>query len=783
METTTRLIAVALMIMAATAVPMKASTADEHPNGRNSEPADSSHVVDLDEVVVVAQPKESGLLRRQPMASTVFTDNEMKRANATELSALSFYVPAFTVPAYGSRYTSTAYVRGIGSRSGEPAIGVYCDNVPLISKATLNRHYYQMDRIDVLRGPQGTLYGINSEAGLVRMYTKNPMNYQGTELRMGIGMGRYSNVEVAKFHRPSQRFAFSVAAFYSGLGGFFDNANLGHKADISDEAGGRMRFLWKPTAELTFDLTADYQYTNQSAFAYGEYDEATGHHADPSTTFQNGYKRQTAISGLNITYAVPRLLLSSTTSHQYLYDQMAMDQDYMPQDYMRLEQRQKMNAVTEEISLRSRGPQRWQHASGLFFSYQWLHTNAPVSFGDDMNSLIVANMGMPQAVAQRITVSDNCVPGDFKTPQLNFGAFHETDYTIAEKLTATVGLRYDYQRVSIDYDSNARFLLSYSGMAQGSQASVANYYRSAFVGSATESYSQLLPKFALTYSFNAGNVYATVSKGFRAGGYNLQMFSDIFKTEQSGMGMKLMGLMKGEMVNEHSQEDYDNVNSAITYKPETSWNYEAGSHLNLLDGKMHLDLAVFFMQIHDQQLSLMAGNYGYGRMMVNAGRTASHGAEVALRGKAAADRLEWAATYGYTNSTFRNYTDSVGNADGTDDQPRSYRGKHVPFVPRHTFSVMADYSLNTTVTVGMNVVGNGETYWDTANLHKQKLYAVVGAHIRLHINRVEINIWGRNLTNTKYNTFLVSSSVDGTSRQFSQLGNPMQAGVDISVRL
>ena len=131
--------------------------------------ADTSRVVDLDEVVVVAQPKESLRLRRQPLASTVFTDAEMQRLGVQALSSLSKYVPSFVVPDYGARYTSSIYVRGLGSRSGDPAMGVYFDNIPLVNKSTYNRHIYMLDRIDVLRGPQGTLYGMNTEGGIVRM--------------------------------------------------------------------------------------------------------------------------------------------------------------------------------------------------------------------------------------------------------------------------------------------------------------------------------------------------------------------------------------------------------------------------------------------------------------------------------------------------------------------------------------------------------------------------------------------------------------------------------------
>ena len=118
------------------------------------------------------------------------------------------------------------YIRGIGSRSGSPAVGVYYDGIPLISKSAVNSHFYQTDRVDVLRGPQGTLYGINAEGGLVRVYSKNPLNYQGTDIRAGLGTGLYSNAEVAHYHRPNDRLAFSTAVFYSGQRGFFRNTLL-----------------------------------------------------------------------------------------------------------------------------------------------------------------------------------------------------------------------------------------------------------------------------------------------------------------------------------------------------------------------------------------------------------------------------------------------------------------------------------------------------------------------------------------------------------------------------
>ena len=735
------------------------------------ERVDTAKVYDLDEVIVVAQPKESVKLRRQPLSSSVFTDNELTSLNVRDISGLSYFVPSMSIPAYGSRLTSSTYMRGIGSRSGNPAVGVYYDNIPLVNKSSFNSHFYGIDRVDVLRGPQGTLYGMNTEGGLMRVYSKNPMNYQGTDLRLSLATGLQSDVEIAHYHRPSDKFAFSTSAFYSGQKGFFDNTYLNEHADLSNEFGGKARLVWLPADGWNIDFTTDYQYVNQNGFPYGEYDSETKHFNEPQTTLLNGYKRQMVNSGLHVTYTTPSLLFASTTSHQYLYDQMVMDQDYLPEDYLQLEQRQKMNAITQELSLRSLGGGKWNHASGVFFSKQWLKTDGPVYFGEAMNNKILTNMGMPAAMAQMLSISDNYVPGTFRTPQWNVGVYHESHIKLFDRLTLTLGLRYDYQKVSIDYATQSMFTLTGKGTmmmpGQGGQmiqipVDFTSKFMSRLENQTDKGYSELLPKFGLTLDLGSGsNLYAVVSKGFRAGGYNIQMFSDIFSNEQREIGKGFAAMAKGDMTVEHTAEDYAKVEETITYKPETSWNYELGTHLNLFGGKLHADAAVYYMRVRDLQLSVMAGDYGYGRQMINAGRSSSCGIELSLRGTALDNRFTWAATYGYTHSQLLDYEDN-----------------QVPFIPTHTFSAMTDYRIGK-FTFGLNVAGNGPTYWDVDNEYRQKLYATLGAHAMVDFGCIKLNVWGRNLTDTKYNTMLVNSSIDGTNRSFAQQGNPLQVGADL----
>ena len=802
------------------------------------EVTDSSRVQDLDEVIVISQAKEFFNLRQQPLSSTMFTTDETDRLGVRDLRDLSQFVPSFAMPNYGSRYTSSMYMRGIGSRINSPAVGVYYDNIPLMSKAAFNNHFYMLDRVDVLRGAQGTLYGQNTEGGMVRIFSKNPMNYQGTDIRLGIGTGLYSNIEVAHHHRPSDKLAFTVAGFYSGLKGFIDNQNFSEKNDLTNEAGGKVRLIFQPNSNLKFDWTADYQYVNQNGFGYGEFhpfdwtDEFCGtmglnpadnHPQDPATTFMNGYKRNMFNTGLNISADLGSLLFTSTTSYQFLKDLMPMDQDYMTDDYLSLIQRQKMNALTQEFVLRSRDNSRWHHASGLFGSYQWLRTDGPVYFGDAITGPIgdaITNamrgamqgsmypriyqqmleqmlaQGMPQAAAEAqaaaaaqkavdaalagVSMSaEMAVPEHFHTPSWNAAAFHESNILLTDRLKLTLGLRFNIDRVKITYDA-----LAYMNMTGGTAERQATYHLTSHVAdSRAKTYTQLLPKLGLTYSLdnNLGNLYALVSKGYRSGGYNIQMFSDVLQVD---LNAHRQDAMRGDYDVEHTAQDYDNIDETISYKPEESWNYELGTHLNLFGGSLQFDLALYYMQIRNQQLSQMSPDYNYGRIISNAGKSHSCGLEATLRGRAFDNAFDWGITYAFTSARFDKYKSYKSSTDlslSISSIPQfDYKDNYVPFIPQHTFSVMADYHIGK-FTLGANVNGQGKTWWDEANTFAQKFYALLGAHADYDFGPVVVSLWGRNLTDTKYNTFAVQSSAAGGTKYFAQRANPLQLGLDLRI--
>ena len=318
--------------------------------------ADTSRVYDLDEVVVVSQSKEYMKLRHQPMSSTVLTDNEIGSLGLRDLREISDYVPSFVMPNYGARFTSSIYVRGIGSRVNSPSMGIYVDDIPLMNKSAFNSHTWQLERVDVLRGPQGTLYGVNTEGGLVRQYTKSPLRHQGTDVSLGFGTHFYRNIEVAHYNKVNDQLAFSVAAFYDGTNGFWKNTLTDERADDMNEAGGRFRLIYQPTQRLSFDWISDYQYVRQKAYPYGILAPESGDVlTDPNQNHQSKYKRNMFNSGLAVKYQGCGFDFHSNTSYQLLKDNLFMDNDYSDVDFVTVAAMPLLRSLPLRVIIRAAG--------------------------------------------------------------------------------------------------------------------------------------------------------------------------------------------------------------------------------------------------------------------------------------------------------------------------------------------------------------------------------------------------------------------------------------------
>ena len=769
-------------------------------------PEDTTKVIDIEEVVVIASPKETSKLRQLPTSVSLISQKDMQANRITSLKSASSIVPNFFIPDYGSRLTSAMYIRGIGSRINTPAVGMYVDNIPYLDKSAFDFNFYDIERIDILRGPQGTLYGRNTMGGLVKVHTRSPFSYQGTDVKLSYGTkNNHRSASLTHYHRISERFAFSAGGYYEGADEFFTNTHLNKKVDEIQAGGGRIRAIWFASDNWKFDFNVNYDYTDEGGYPYYYTGKLVGEEdrADLLDRIaynrESSYRRSLLNTGLNIEHQAEDFIFNAVTGFQHLNDRMYMDQDFSPMDTYTIEQKQRINSITEEITFKSKPGKAWQWTTGVFGFYQNMNTNGPVIFYKDgidfLNTTIngyfpdLSQMGMNMSLG--IKDESLSIPSTMKTPSWNTAIFHQSTFH-AGNWELSAGLRLEYENMQMDYNSSTSTNFDYSLSSRMMPIELkdlkADYQT---VGKLKNDYIQLLPKVAVKYNFNSkNNFYASISKGHRSGGYNVQMFSDIVQnglqnsiktTIKNGVGEKLNGFaqmgmpssvigMINGMMEQYLTTSEINIAESTTYKPEYSWNYEVGSHLQLFNGKLQADFAAFYMDTRNQQIAKFAET-GLGRITVNAGESESYGVEANLVASLNKN-LQLNASYGYTKATFVKY-----DAGKEED----YSGNYVPFVPQHTMNIGGSYaflfnnSWAQSLTLGANVTGAGKIYWTEANNASQDFYTSLNGYISLKTQAVQIDLWGRNLTNNDYTTFYFETM----GRGYEQRCKPLQVGVDV----
>ena len=781
-------------------------------------PKDSLKVVDIEEVVVIATPKENRKLRELPAATTVLSQKDMQANQVNSVKRLSGLIPNIFIPEYGSKLTTSIYIRGIGSRINTPAIGLYVDNIPYIDKSAFDFNYSDIERIDVLRGPQGTLYGRNTMGGLIKVHTKSPFTYQGTDIRMGAATYNDYNVSLTHYHRISDQFAFSTGGFYEHTGGFYQNsARNNERVDKGNAGGGRFRGIYLPKDNLKLDLNVSYEYSDQGGYPYfytsitqegvnkGKTEEREEMIGKIAYNDRSNYYRNLLNAGFNVEYQAKNFILSAVTGYQHLKDRMFLDQDFTEKNIFNLTQKQKLNTISEEIVLKSKPNRKWEWTTGIFGFYQTLNTDGPVTFKEDgvketiegNTNSIFENLGNKAPKMSMSVLNPTLrVSGNFDTPIWNGAIFHQSTFNnlFTKGLSFTVGLRLDYEKMSMKYNSASDPLNFDFNFAMGPMVITAKdlIADAAYNGKLSEDYVQLLPKFALQYEWRKGNnVYATVSKGYRSGGYNVQMFSDIITGQQahsmveaikkSAEFEKYSTLIEG-MIGD-KMPAIPEVKDATTYKPEYSWNYEVGTHLTLWEGKLWADLAAFYMDTRDQQLSQFIGS-GLGRTTINAGKSNSYGAEASLRASLT-NELSLNASYGYTYATFTDYIINEADKDGNLTVKADYNGKYVPFVPKHTLNIGGEYAITCSsrsifdrVVFQANYNAAGRIYWTELNDVSQSFYGTLNWRANLEKGNAMISFWARNFLDKDYAAFYFETMNKG----FMQKGRPVQFGIDLRCR-
>ena len=195
---------------------------------------DTIKTYNMGEVIVPSSTKETNNLRTLPGSKTSLSPQMISGRQIDALKDISSFVPNLYMPDYGAKLTSAIYIRGIGARSSGQSVGLYVDNVPYLDKSTFDFELTDIQRIEVLRGPQGTLYGRNAMGCIVYIYTLSPFDYQGTKVTMSMGNYGAAKAKVSQYSKIGENIGISLNGYYDRNAGFFINDYNGTKADKED---------------------------------------------------------------------------------------------------------------------------------------------------------------------------------------------------------------------------------------------------------------------------------------------------------------------------------------------------------------------------------------------------------------------------------------------------------------------------------------------------------------------------------------------------------------------
>ena len=656
--------------------------------------------VPLDEIVVTDFKQN----KRNLTSTAVSTINvqQLHNQQIVNLKELTAVMPNFYMPDYGSYANTPVYIRGIGTKSKGPAVGFYVDGVPHFESSAFNIDLSDIAAVNVFRGPQGTLYGRNTIAGIINVYTHNPLDYQRTRIK--VGYGRYNDfiAQASNYAKISEKFGISTAASYHHNDGMFTNHFLNEKADKLNEGEGRIGFYWRPTTNWLLHFNSTLTYSEQNGYPYAPYDIVKDELLPISYNRNSTYRRLISSTGLNAQYENNHISFNSQTSYQFIKSHQGLDQDFTPQDVYFVDNSYHQNMLSQELTLKSNDKGRYQWIIGLFGML--LHSN--------------------QFAETSYFTRDFSTPTTYKNPTAGYAIYHQSSYNIWRGMSATVGLRFDYEHAKTTYNQDKTTL----------STGVTTHAKD-FVSSA--SFRQFTPKFTLQYLTNKDNLYyISITRGYKPGGFNT-----IFKTD-----------------------------AERTYDPEYSWNYEVGTRLKFLNGRLTAEADLFYIDWRHMQTTYTVP--GVGNVIANAGHTDNKGFELSLAYHPIKS-LQLNLNYGYTHARYLEYKKSARE---------DFSGNRLPMVPNHTLSLNGTYTIMPAgwfdkIIFNTGLTGLGRIYWADDNIVRQNFYATLNAKVSLTKGIFTWEIWGKNLTATDYMAYGFKAS----QGNYAQRGKPLTFGTAVSV--
>jgi iron complex outermembrane recepter protein len=657
--------------------------------GGGQKPVEFSLQPQLSEEITVTAMKRESTVLDVPFSVAAPTEQVLRDRGVDDIEGVAANVAGFTVQNLGPGQSQVA-MRGVSAGQivrDQPGVkeqvGTYLDeSVISLSLFTPDIDLVDVNRVEVLRGPQGTLFGSGSLSGTVRYITNQPElgTTKGAVELGGSAVGGGSmggNAKLALNLPMSDRAAIRIASYYNRVPGFIDavQPNLSVKKNVNDgsRTGVRVAAKVAPNERLsftprivyqkvemngwnridTFNILANPFTTTRPAVTLGEREQFT--------QLKEKFTDDFTLGDLNIDYKFGDLALASITSYSHrdvlvVRDATALTASItggtigLPQSAYSLnaplDDATKANTWTQEVRVaRATGRVPW--VAGVFYSHQnrAYDQNLLVNGFEDLTGIPTRGLRAPK---------DTLFFSDLDYTLNQFALFGEGTFNVNEDFSLTAGLRYyhfkeDKQQIFdgiFGNDNNGTALVSQPGSTDANDVA---------------------PRVIATYKLS-GNAHlnAQVSRGFRLGGINDPLNVPLCTTQ-----------------------DLATFGGRETWKDETAWNYEVGYKSRVLNGNGALNVSAFYMDIRDLQATVTAGSCS-SRVVFNVPKARSQGVEVEF--EAAPNRnFDFAISGSFNDSELRSTLTSTGPTGDISIVSGIEEGQRLPTVPKGQFAAAATY--------------------------------------------------------------------------------------------
>lgn len=657
----------------------------------------------LSPVTVTAQ-KQSQDIIDVPISLSVFDDQTIKDAEIEDITDLTQRTPSFFQQKTGGRgHTTTLNMRGVTSANADfasPTVGVFVDGVSIGGGYDLD--FFDVERVEILRGPQGTLYGSNTLGGAVNIISKRPEFRWSGEADLMVARFDTFQERAALGGPVNDKVAFRLTGTKLDSDGYITNTVRNEPGETRDDYSLRGQLLLEPNDRWSINLNLNgLEYDGRFA-SYAPVDQISGDHFKV-TANEPGRAEQSAFGQiLNASYSSDKFNVTSITGHRIWRSSELLDVDYTADDLAIDHSRKRNEQYTQELRISSPddASERFRRLFGGYLAHEDQLT------GDDFT------INPPLFGVVEPTTSS----GEVDVEVQNHAVFGQATHGITERLLVTGGLRYDNVTKTLEAKSAT---ITPTATTAGPRLT------------GKRDFDALLPKLATEYRWTPNiNTYATVSRGYKPGGF----------------------------------QNFNFANADVSYNSEFSWNYEAGVKADLFDDRLRLNAAVFYIDIEDQQFAtLVRPNV---TALSNIGKSHSQGFEI----EATAVPVAGWEIFGSLGMTDAKVDELDAGTSGT------RVGARPPHVPRYTATVGSQYRFVSGAYIRAENNFVGSYYLDGNNRLEQDGFSLFSVKVGYEFENFDLYAYGSNLFNEKYLTRAFGGTLPGQGF-VAREGEPLSVGM------